>query len=150
ASVEPDTGEPRWKKAIDDRPAAPKAKSGEDGAFRIEGLKPGKVTLVADSKEFARSLGVAFDLAPGQVVEGAELAMRDGGTLSGEVFGEGGKPAAGMFVQASETKVFDQSMTFTDGKGGFRIEHLEPGTWQVVSMPAGPRGAGSADDSGAA
>src|SRR5262249_62108212 len=99
-----------------DRPAAPKATSDENGAFTLEGLKPGKTNLVATSKEHAKSLPATVELASGQKFDGVELVLRAGGTLTGEVFGEDGKAATGMFVQASETKLFDNSMTFTDGK----------------------------------
>jgi hypothetical protein len=145
ADISIDNGKPNWQNMLDGGNAPPKVNSQPDGSFLIEGLKPGKTALYAKHKEFARSISQPFDLAPAQVVEGAELVLREGGVLTGEVFADNGSPAVGMMVQASETKIFDQQMTFTDGRGKFEIEHLEPGTYQVVAMPTGNESA-SADD----
>jgi hypothetical protein len=149
AEIAIDNGKPNWQNMLDSSLAPPKAKSQPDGTFEIDGLKPGKTSLYAKHKSLARSPSVAFDLAPSQHVDGAELVLREGGQLTGEVFGDNGAPAVGHMVQASETKVFDQQMTFSDGRGQFEIDHLEPGTWQVVAMPTGNSDASSssADDS---
>src|SRR5262249_36512626 len=85
-------------------------------------------------------------LSVGQKFTGAQIVLRDGGVLTGEVFGEGGRPASGLLVQATQMKDFESQMTFSDGDGGFRIEHLLPGSWQVVAMPTPADREASADD----
>ncbi len=145
ATVGIDTGEPPWKAMIQSGPKPPKATSDVDGTFVLDGLRAGKVRLVAASKEWAKSLPLELDLTAGQRVDGAELVLREGGVLTGEVFGEGGRPATGMFVQATQMKDFDSQMTFVGGKGEFRIEHLLPGSWQVVAMPSRGEPDASAD-----
>jgi hypothetical protein len=146
AEIAIDNGKPNWQNMLDSSVAPPKAKSQPDGTFLIDGLKPGKTAIFAKHKSLARSPSVPFDLAPSQHVEGAELVLRQGGQLTGEVYGDSGAPAVGHMVQASELKVFDQQMTFSDGRGQFQIDHLEPGTWQVVAMPTGSADAPLTDD----
>jgi hypothetical protein len=137
ADVAIDNGKPNWQNLLDAASTTPKSKSQPDGTYAIDGLKPGRTSIYAKHKKFARSVSVAIDLAAAQHVEGVELLLREGGTLTGEVYGDGGAPSAGMMVQANETKIFDQQMTFSDGRGQFEIDHLEPGTYQVVAMPTG-------------
>jgi Carboxypeptidase regulatory-like domain len=44
-------------------------------------------------------------------------------------------------------KDFDSKMSFTGSKGEFRVEHLLPGSWQVIAMPArGNESAAPTDD----
>jgi hypothetical protein len=137
ADIAIDNGKPNWQNMLDAASFAPKAKSQSDGAFVLDGLRPGKIAIYAKHKKFARSAVVSNDVAAAQHVEGIELVLREGGTLTGEVYAETGAPAAGMMVQANETKIFDQQMTFSDGRGQFEIEHLEPGAYQVIAMPTG-------------
>jgi hypothetical protein len=146
ADVAVDNGKPNWQNMLD-AGDAPKAKSQPDGTFLIEGLKPGKTALYAKHKDFARSVSQSLDLAPAQHADGADLVLREGGTLTGEIYAESGSPATGMMVQASETKIFDQQMTFSDGRGHFQIEHLEPGSYQIVAMPTGAESSGDDADS---
>ena len=147
ATVEIDTGEPAWKNAIQSGPKPAKATSTADGTFVLDSLRSGKLHVSASSKDWAESPAVELDLVAGQRLSGIELVLREGGTLTGEVYGEGGRPAVGMFVQAAQMKDFDMRMSFTGSKGEFRIEHLLAGTYQVVAMPArGDASAAAAND----
>jgi len=131
---------PAWQEMLRGGPDQPVATSEADGTFLLEGLRAGTVGIVGTSESWAKSLPLELTLEPGKRFEGAVIVLRDGGSISGEVFGEGGRPGAGLFVQATQMKDFDNQMTFTDAEGKFRIEHLLPGSWQVVAMPS--RGGG--------
>src|SRR6185295_13892936 len=73
------------------------------------------------------------------------LALREGALLTGEVFDDAGRPAAGWMVQVTDPANFDQEMVFAESDGRFRVEHLQPGTRQIVAMPsAAGRGGGDA------
>lgn len=136
ATVSVDTGEPSWKATIQSGPKPAKSTSNADGTFVLDGLHSGKIRVAAGAKDWAKSAPAELDLVPGQRATGVELILREGGLLTGEVFGEGGRPSVGMFVQAVQMKDFDSKMSFTGSKGEFRIEHLLPGSWQVIAMPA--------------
>ena len=150
ASVSVDSGEPSWKALLQSGPKPPKATSSADGTFELDGLHSGKFHVAASSKEYAKSAPVEVELATGQHLTGLELTLRQGGTLTGEVYADGGRPATGMFVQALQMKDFDSQIAFTGSKGEFRIEHLAAGSWQVIAMPSrgdsGAGGAASGDD----
>jgi hypothetical protein len=133
ADVDLSTGQPAWQKALSNE-KAPHAVSEKDGTFVLTGLRSGKNTLVADSKQSARSEPAVLDLAAGETREGVVLVLRDGGKLTGEVY-ENGKPASGYLVQSTNMKSFDNEAARTDSQGRFALEHVEPGTWQVVAMP---------------
>lgn len=135
AVVKVDTGGPAWMDRVSVAPARPEAKSEADGSFLLGGLASGKIAIRAQGKDFARSLPLAVDLTPAQELADVELVLRTGGTLTGEVYDEQGKPDVGLFVQAHEMSFADQQMSTTDGEGRFRFEHMEPATWQVVAMP---------------
>ena len=145
AKVELDNGQPSWQRALERGPREPDAQSGDGGAFLLEGLRPGKLALVARSKEWAASLPVELDVAAGARADGVVLVLRRGGALTGEVYGDDGKPGVGRLVQTTEPTRFEQQMGFSDGEGRFRFDHLSPGTWQVVALPADD-GGGSAED----
>ncbi len=148
ADVRIDAGGPNWQRQMSGAPPDPETQSGEGGAFVLEGLRPGHVSLVASARDQARSLPVALELVGGAETKDVVLQLRAGGSISGEVFDESGKPVAGMLVQATELARYDQRASSSDGEGRFRFEHLEPGTYQVVAFASKALGkAGS--DSGA-
>ncbi|HEV8113300.1 MAG TPA: carboxypeptidase-like regulatory domain-containing protein [Planctomycetota bacterium] len=148
ATVAIDTGDPSWKAMIQSGPKPPSATSTSDGTFVLDGLHSGKAHIAANSKDYAKSLPVDLELAIGQHVTGIEITLRDGGVLTGEVFSDGGKPATGMFVQVVQMKDFDTKMSFTGSKGEFRVEHLLPGSWQVIAMPSRGEPGSVGSDSG--
>ena len=135
AKVELDTGEANRQRLLGGGPPQPEAESGADGTFVLEGLREGKVALVARAKEWAPSDPVELSLAPGARAEGVVVALRVGGRLTGEVYQDGGVPGAGMMVQLTEMKRFDQQMGFADGKGRFEFDHVAAGGWQVTALP---------------
>lgn len=128
---------PAWQAMLQGGPKPPVATSEADGTFLLEGLRAGTTSLVGTSENLAKSLPLELTLAVGQRFEGAEIVLRAGGVITGEVFGDSGRPASGLLVQATQMKDFETQMTFSDAEGEFRIEHLLPGTWQVVAMPTG-------------
>jgi len=148
AVVEVHTGEPSWKGMIQSGPKPPRATSHADGTFRLDGLRSGKFQIAASSKEYAKSLPVDLELTTGQHATGIEITLRQGGTLTGEVYADNGKPATGMFVQAVQMKDFDSQMAFTGSRGEFRIENLLPGSWQVIAMPSKGEGSLGGDGGG--
>ncbi len=135
ASIEINTGEPSWKARVVAGPKKPGATSGDDGVFALASLSAGHVALVADAKEHAKSLPIELDLVAGTEAKDVDFVLRAGGTLTGEVFDDTGEPASGLMVQLTDPQNFEQQMAFSDGRGTFKFEHLEPASWQVVAIP---------------
>ncbi len=150
AVVEIETGDPTWKARVVSGPKKPGATSADDGTFSLESLRAGRVKLIADSDDHAKSLPIELDLAAGTEVNDVDFVLRAGGTLTGEVFDDSGAPAVGLMVQVTDPTNFEQQMGFSDGAGKFKFEHLEPQAWQVVAMPtslfaAAPRSESASD-----
>jgi len=145
AHVTVDSGGPAWQKALSGAPPDPDTESEADGSFRLTGLKPGQVALVASAQDYARSLPQTLEIAAGTESKDIVLTLRDGGSISGEVYDEQGKPISGMFVQVTEMAVYDIHFANTEGEGRFKIEHLQPGNYQVVAFPGKALGKAGSD-----
>ncbi|MDP6955835.1 MAG: carboxypeptidase-like regulatory domain-containing protein [Planctomycetota bacterium] len=134
AMVAVDTGEPAWKSRAQGGAQPPQTTSAEDGSYRLEGLAPGSLTLYAHGKEYARGPSVIIDASAGGVSRNVNLTVLEGGTLTGVIYGNDGKPAQGRMITVTNMGTFATSVTQSDRSGEFRIEHLDPGKLQVVAI----------------
>lgn len=135
AEISVDDGSPAWTRFTRGGPPPPTTRSRADGTYELTGLKAARQSFSAKARDLARSAAVSVDLSTQSIAEDVVLVLRQGGLLTGEVFNDAGDPASGWFVQCSDTTTFDQRMAFSDDRGRFRIEHLEPGKRQLVAMP---------------
>ena len=122
----------------------PEAITEADGSFRLEHLSSGSNSLVAQAEDFAASEALGLDLAPGEQREAVVLTLRVGARLTGEVYGSDGLHQAGVQVIAQIPGDLRPAAAVTDEDGWFELEHLTPGTYQVISMGS------AADDDDAA
>lgn len=114
----------------------PEAISDHEGRFELSGLAPGEVELVAQLEGFASSEPVSVTLVSGEVSQEMTLELRIGALLTGEVLGDDGEPAPGRSIIVQRMPSWNrQFMMTSDARGEFRFEHLEPGQWQLISMP---------------
>jgi len=104
------------------------------GTFRMEGLLPGAGTVVAAKDGFARSEGFGFDVDEGEALEGIELVLRVGGTITGELLDDDGNPKVGADIFIQKPAGMQRRTTRTDKDGRFEETHLEPTTWQVMAL----------------
>ena len=113
----------------------PRAATEADGSFLLEGLTPGALTIEATHERYAVSSGAPVELEASEQVEGVVLTLREGGTLTGEVFDAEGEPDVGRQVLAQiPAGRFEQRYVTTDGDGEFVLEHVTPGSWQVMTF----------------
>lgn len=139
AVVRADAGGPEWMARASGEPLAPIATSREDGRFELAGLNPGTARLYARAEGFARGPATLVELEPGETRSGVEVLLRTGGTLTGEIFGAGARPASEAMVQLVSTSSFEIVHTESGEDGTFVAEHLDPGTWRVIVLPAQDR-----------
>ena len=108
-----------------------------DGSFRLANLPAGQHKLVARADGTAGSDAVEVEVQSAAETTGIVLALRVGGTLTGEVYAQGGVPAAGaqVLVQLASDPLA-QRFVFSDREGRFRFEHLAAGSYNVMHFPS--------------
>ncbi len=107
--------------------------SSVDGGFALE-VWPGGYSLRVESPPFAP--GKLEAVAPSG---GLVIVVTLGGKISGVVFDDEGRPAAGARIEAELDSVGEEapeasSRSRTDPNGRFELTGLEPGLWSVEAV----------------
>ncbi len=110
-----------------------------DGRFRLERLRPGKIMLMLDHADFARTLSDVLPVEAGE----AGVTIRKGLTLRGRVVADG-LPLPKVVVKAGAPNAAHRSMgqweLVTDKAGEFEVKHivsfLEPEGQAVQTVTA--------------
>jgi len=129
--------------------------TGDDGAFRIDRLPEGRLTLTAAKEGFiTMAYGATRPGRPGTpVTVGAQQAVRidlrmpRGGVITGTVTDMDGQPAHGIAVTALASRFFSPtgerrhvstgtSAGTTDDRGVYRIYGLPAGEYVIAAEPA--------------
>lgn len=113
----------------------PTETSDERGLFRLEGVAPGGVSIVAKKDGFAPSIAQNHTLAEGEQLADLVLTLRRGGTITGEVLDKTGKPAVECMVILQMPTLEERRFSKTDTQGRFAEAALKPGSWQVQAFP---------------
>ncbi len=112
--------------------------SGEDGSFRIGGLREGRAELRVTARgrrELEQTVVIPADADPEPVV----VRLEQGLELSGRVETEAGEPVPGLEVQAmgssrrlvGRTVLMESSQTLTRQDGSFHFDDLGPGDYRL-------------------
>lgn len=112
------------------------AESGEDGAFRVEGIGPGGHVLWISAEGF-KPVRLEVDVPEDEASRPVTVIMRRGLSISGRVEEATGAPAAGVHVdlapaaaeQGSRTGMGMRVDVRTDPEGRFSVEGLDPGRY---------------------
>ena len=118
--------------------------TGIDGAFRLEGLPPGKYQLWSWSNTGVNAQKqLDPELTSGEVREGVELKMatqKKGSKLSGTLVDEEGGPIAYAHVSAQGSNG-SNAWSQTDADGGFTFQNLAEGKVTIsVQIPSADGG----------
>ena len=148
ARVSVDLEGPGWRPDNSGAPRMPTALSAEDGSFQLSGLMPGSLRLVAVAEDYCPSAPTPFELKEGETLDSVQLRLREGAQLTGDVLGREDRPVPRALVQLVSSPDFDVRLTRCDEFGRFELQHLEPGTWQVIAMPDRERLQSLASDAG--
>lgn len=107
----------------------PSAKTGTDGAFRIEGVGPEIQRLRADKfPGFQAFISEPFKVAPGQKVE-MNIELKKAAVVFGRLSGPGGDAVSGMGIRITSGDLLMPSVEIekTDRFGSYRFDHVRPG-----------------------
>ena len=80
----------------------PVARTGDDGTFRLEGVEPGEVQLVATGDAHRPSAPHSVRVPPGDTVRGVRLSVETGAVLEVHVVDGSGAPVARADVRVTE------------------------------------------------
>lgn len=89
------------------------------GAFRLEGLPPGRLVVAATHPDHARAVSEPLAVEAGRTAS-VELVLSRGQTVRGRVLDEDGGPLAG-----AEVRLDGRVLAVTDKRGEFVLEHLK-------------------------
>ena len=107
------------------------ATSDQEGKFTMEDVEPGTVRLQVSARGFRQTELSNVEVPAGEDVEGLEIELLAGASLTGRVLAANGQPAIGAHVRVVEQqrRMGDSfSRVTTDGAGVYFLEGLEPGT----------------------
>ncbi len=106
----------------------PRATTGADGRFRIDGLSPGDYTLRATRTGWAAETRDAL-VAEGRGPEAFAIALEPEAVVSGRVVGKkgGGVPGQNVSAQSVETGPGSSAGNRSGADGSFRLEGLKKG-----------------------
>jgi protocatechuate 3,4-dioxygenase beta subunit len=108
------------------------------GEYRIGDLSPGEWTVIVTVGLLGRSARGQVQLPPGVPEVRLDLEFPSGFTLSGRLL-RAGQPLPGALVGVQGTDVETNGLGRSDTQGGFRIDGLQPGTYELTvrSLAAG-------------
>jgi uncharacterized GH25 family protein len=134
----------------DHAPRSLEATDFASGSAKLEGLPPGRYALAVEAAGHALTVSEGFTLSAEKPVR-CQVRLRRGCTLEGRVLTPDGKPLAGALVRSGLPdrlrnenllfQLFDQqnfaAQTFTSTQtgadGSYRLEHIAPGTYDLVA-----------------
>jgi protocatechuate 3,4-dioxygenase beta subunit len=123
----------------------------DQGRFSFTALPAGRFTMTASKAGYVDNTygarragrpGTQIQLADGQRLDRATIALPRGGVITGVVVDEHGEPAPGTQVRAlryvmrtGERSLQQAGQDTTDDRGVYRIYQLQPGDYVVNALP---------------
>ncbi|MBX3270948.1 MAG: carboxypeptidase regulatory-like domain-containing protein [Sandaracinaceae bacterium] len=108
----------------------------QDGRFRITGIPPGHVQVVAHAPGFAPATTARVYVAPAADREGLELVLAPAGRLTGQVVDEREAGVEGVLVEVHSDREPHPRVAFTGQNGDFAIDAVV-GELSVTARPPG-------------
>jgi len=115
----------------------PETSAEPDGRFRLSGVNDGDYTLWAGAEGYAAANGERHLTVAGEPLRGIEVRLERGGAIVGRVSGLADDELSRVRVRAEGGSFFGLEGTPADYRGEFRIDHLRPGTYDVVGEVTG-------------
>ncbi|MFO0681817.1 MAG: carboxypeptidase regulatory-like domain-containing protein [Sandaracinus sp.] len=127
--------------APDDLPSAvhlASYRTGPGGRFRLEGVAPGEVEVVARHAGFATGTSARVRVTGGEVTEDVEVVLAPAGRLTGRVVDERGEGVADVRVEARSERDPWPVLAFTDARGEFVIAATGDAVVRAVPFDRAP------------
>lgn len=106
----------------------------DNGAFRLDGLSPGRLQLAASATGFAGGKSARLDLAAGATIDDVAIVLDHGGSIDGVLKTVRGE-APDEFTVLVQSEATQKTTTVTVAPDGrFRATDLDPGRYQVQAM----------------
>lgn len=120
-------------------PESVNTRTDAEGYFLLEGLTPGKRSVVARATGLARTT-VSHDITSGDLT--IELGV--GGTLRGTVLDADGNPQSGAQVMLMQGMMSMSGQATTGADGSYEMTTITPGRYTVMLLdPSSPMGMGA-------
>ena len=119
--------------------------SHRSGQFQLTGLEPGKYFLAASAPGFAANGPDQPIEIDGQSVDGVDIVLEPGGSITGAVTGLDSTDLAN--VEISATRNAEWQVTAPDPEGAFAFENLAQGEWKIAARRGDGFGARSVERS---
>lgn len=110
--------------------------SDENGRFRVSGVPPGRVQLIARAPGRAPASTARLYVTAGSERDDLKLVLRPAGRLRGTLEDSRGDPIAKVLVEVRSDREPYPRFTFTSDEGDFEIEDVF-GELSVTAMPQG-------------
>jgi len=116
------------------------ALSGPDGAFRLGGVAPGGLAVLARHRDYALGQSEPLELGSGDSIEGVRVVLTQGAGLFGRVTDRFDRPLSGAFVLALSPSEYSgdrsaEAATYqgiADAEGRYEIAHMAGGGYLVA------------------
>ncbi|HKQ61753.1 MAG TPA: carboxypeptidase regulatory-like domain-containing protein, partial [Candidatus Polarisedimenticolaceae bacterium] len=109
------------------------ARTGADGSFRLAGVRDGEYRLWVEAEGYAPSTGEREVKVTGQPVGGIEVQLTTGAAIVGRVTGLKPEDLPKVNVRAEGPNVSEFGGAGVNGSGDYRLEHLRPGSYEVLA-----------------
>ena len=112
----------------------PQTLSKSDGTFTMPGVQDGDYRLWVEAEGFAAYTGEQSVSVAGQAVQNLEVQLDAGAVLTGRIIGLDPKEFTEVSVRAEGAgfRGFDEGSN-VDREGNYRVEHVGPGSYQVIA-----------------
>jgi hypothetical protein len=117
---------------------SPGFRTAVDGTFELSGIPAGEYRVVARRAGFVGNESTPFRLGAGAALEGVEIALNRGGTISGRVFDRGRQPVPQVHVSLTSASEAPRS-TMTDESGSFEFAAVPPRATLIVQPIGQPQ-----------
>ena len=114
------------------------ARTAQDGSFRVQGVAPGRLRVLAQAAGFAAGESRDLGLDDGGSRDGIVLDLAPGLTWSGTVRSKAGQPLRAEVV-LSGAGLSRSLSARTDGEGRFRLDRVPTGAFAVQVRAPGHR-----------
>ena len=110
--------------------------SDEEGRFRVAGIPPGHVQVIARRVGRAPQATARLFVGAGGVLDGIELVLPPAGRLHGTIEDGRGDPAEGVLVEVRSDREPYPRLAFSNDRGEFELDDVF-GELTVTAMPQG-------------